>query len=382
MQHREVYLDNAATTKPHREVIKYIDEINIKNYGNPSSLHMKGIEAERIIKDSKQIISKSLNTQPGNIIFTASGTEANNIAILGYLKANRRAGNHIVTLKTEHPSIFNIYKHLENEGYDVDYIEVDKKGKADLDQLRNAVTENTILVSIMMVNSETGFIHKPSEISYIIKKKNSNTAFHTDCVQSYGKYKISPETDNIDLLTISAHKIHGPKGSGALYKRKGLKLLPLLYGGGQEDALRPGTENVSAIAGFGLAAHIMNNDINSNYTHVQGLNKILKNELLSLNNIKVISPEDASPYILSVSFEGIKAEVLLHHLERYGIYVSTGSACSSRNKHRSYVLTSMGINPKVIDGVIRFSLSIDNTEDEIIYTIHTLKDVITSLRQV
>ncbi len=381
--HREVYLDNSATTRPFDEVIEYMDFINKKTYGNPSSVHLKGIEAEKELKLAREIIANSLGVNSKQIYFTSGGTESNNMSIFGYLKANLRKGKHIITTKIEHPSVLEVYKYLEKEGYSVDYIDVDENGIVLLEMLENRIKDDTSLISVMHTNNETGAIQPIDEIVKIRNKCNKNTVIHVDAVQAYGKLKLNPKISGIDLLTISAHKIHGPKGVGAIYVNSDVKIQPIIFGGGQESSMRSGTENVAGIGGFGIAAKIMNGNINKNLKKVIDL-KTTFIEMLKANftDYGIISPENSSPYILSIYFSNIKAEVLLHHLEIQGIYVSTGSACSShkpKNK-QSHVLLAMGLKQSAIEGAIRISFSEQNEIEDIKYTIENLKNIISKLR--
>lgn len=375
---REIYLDNSATTRPYDEVIEYISKINKEIYGNPSSLHLKGLEAEKHIKNAREIIAKSLSVENQEIYFTSGGTESNNLAILGYLEANPRKGKKIITTKIEHPSVLEVYKYLMEKGYSVHFLNVDYKGIIDLDSLKEAIDEETALISIIYVNNEIGSVQPISDIVEIKNQKNRDTVIHLDAVQAYGKMKIAPKKLGIDLMSISSHKIHGPKGVGALYVKKGLKVKPLFVGGGQELAMRSGTENVSGICGFGMAADITNKKIEENYLQCAKIKEYFKNRLKEefSEDVLIISSKDSSPYILNVSFSNIKAEVLLHHLEMKNIFVSTGSACSSRRNTHSHVLKALGIRPERIDGAIRFSFSAFNSIDEMEYTIEVLKEIL------
>ena len=375
---REIYLDNSATTRPYDEVIEYISKINKEIYGNPSSLHLKGLEAEKHIKNAREIIAKSLSVENQEIYFTSGGTESNNLAILGYLEANPRKGKKIITTKIEHPSVLEVYKYLMEKGYSVHFLNVDYKGIIDLDSLKEAIDEETALISIIYVNNEIGSVQPISDIVEIKNQKNRDTVIHLDAVQAYGKMKIAPKKLGIDLMSISSHKIHGPKGVGALYVKKGLKVKPLFVGGGQELAMRSCTENVSGICGFGMAADITNKKIEENYLQCAKIKEYFKNRLKEefSEDVLIISSKDSSPYILNVSFSNIKAEVLLHHLEMKNIFVSTGSACSSRRNTHSHVLKALGIRPERIDGAIRFSFSAFNSIDEMEYTIEVLKEIL------
>lgn len=375
---KEVYLDNSATTKPYDEVIQYITQISKEVYGNPSSMHLKGLEAEKHIKNAREIIAKSLAVDSQEIYFTSGGTEANNLAILGFLEANPRKGKKIITTKIEHPSVLEVYKYLMDRGYTVQFLDVDYRGMIDLNSLREAIDEDTALISIIYVNNEIGSIQPISEIVDIKNEKNRDAVIHLDAVQAYGKMKIAPRKLGIDLMSMSSHKIHGPKGVGALYIKKGLKVRPLLIGGGQELSMRSGTENVSGICGFGMAADLTDKKIDENYLRCAKIKEYFKNRLKEefSGDVLIVSPKDSSPYILNVSFSNIKAEVLLHHLEMKNIFVSTGSACSSRKNTHSHVLKALGLKPEKIDGAIRFSFSAFNSINDMEYTIEALKEIL------
>jgi len=374
---REIYLDNSATTRQYDEVTELIWDISKNTYGNPSSLHTMGIEAEKLVNSAREAIAATLSAEPKEIYFTSGGTESNNLAIRGYLNGNPRAGKHLITTKTEHPSVLEVFRHLEESGYSVDYISVDKEGALDLDELKGKINPETALISIILVNNETGAIQDINEISAIRDRINPKTVIHVDAVQAYGKIPFAPGKSGIGLLSMSSHKIHGPKGVGAVYVSRNLRIKPLFFGGGQESLLRSGTENVPGIAGFGLAARKKFEDIEENFKQVLTLRDYFI-EKLSESNVdhRVISPGSGSPYILNIAFEGVKAEVLLHHLEQDGIFVSTGSACSSRKKIRSHVLSAMGISNNLIDGAIRFSFSSFNTINEIDETVKSIERII------
>ncbi|MDP4092766.1 MAG: cysteine desulfurase family protein [Bacillota bacterium] len=378
---REIYLDNAATTRAYDEVISYMNDINIKYYGNPSSMHTKGIEAEKLLKLARERIAGSMGAVPGEIYFTSGGTEANNMAIFGYLEANRHSGKHIITTAVEHPSVLEVYKYLSKKGYTVDFINPDSQGIIDLNMLESKITSETALISLLYVNNETGAVQPVQEVVEIKNRLNRNAAIHMDAVQAYGKIRINPGKSGIDLMSVSSHKIHGPKGCGALFVRNGIKLQSILFGGGQENKLRSGTENVPGISGFGLASEITFRNINENSQKLSAL-KSRFIELLEekIQDYRVISNENSSPYILNVAFKNLKAEVLLHHLEERGIFVSTGSACSSRRNTSSHVLKAMAVEPCYIDGAIRFSFSSFTSIEDIEYTVSALVDIIPRIR--
>ncbi len=374
-----IYFDNSATTIPYNEAIDYQCLISKSIYGNPSSLHNLGISAEKCIKNARNILAKSLDVEPSEIFFTSGGTESNNLAIRGYLKSNSNKGKHIITSMIEHPSVLEIFSHYSKNNYSVDFISVDKNGLIDLDKLEARIDSHTSLISIMYINNEVGIIQPIEEVIKIKNKVNKNTVVHVDAVQAFGKIAIKPSRLGIDMLSISAHKVHGPKGIGCLFVRKGLKIHPLLLGGGQESNIRSGTENVGGIAGFGKAIELLNKQdtIQERFEFVLGLkNYFIKRLESEIQDLIIISSEKASPYILNVSFKNIRAEVLLHHLEEKNIYVSTGSACSSKKKIHSHVLKAMGVKPSDIEGAIRFSFSHMNTFKEVDIAIDAIKAIL------
>ena len=371
----EIYFDNSATTKPFLEVIEVISSELKNTYGNPSALHKLGIEAEKVLKKSRQDIANTLKVKPKEIIFTSGGTESNNFAIKGYLDRNR--GGHILTTKIEHPSVLKVFEYLETKGYSVDYIDVLENGKIDLNDLENKITNDTCLISVMYVNNETGAVQPIEKVIDIKNLKNPSIKVHVDAVQAYGKLNIDLSKLKIDMMSISSHKIHGPKGVGCLFVRDGVKISPVMLGGGQEDGLRSGTENVPAIAGFSKAAVIIHQSISENYDKVYDLKRTFLDELAKTNiEYEVVSNEDGLPYILNIAFLNTKSEVMLHHLEQKGVYVSTGSACSQRRKKYSHVLKAMGKRLDVIDSAIRFSFSSKNTKDEVLKTVKYIEEIV------
>ncbi len=371
-----VYLDNSSTTRSFRECAELVSDVMYNSFGNPSSLHRKGIEAEKLIKTARIQIAQTLKVEPESIYFTSGGTEADNLAILGAARAGR--GKHILSTSIEHPAVLNTLKYLEKRGYTVELIPVSKRGVVDIERLSKMIRKDTVLVSCMYVNNEIGTVQPVEKIGKIIKVQNPNTLFHVDAVQAYGKFLFSAAQLEADFITLSSHKIHGPKGVGALYIKNKNKLVPIFYGGGQQGNIRPGTENVPGIAGFGLAAKMSFDSIAEKAAKMEKLKNRLKDGLKAhLDDIVINTPEDISaPHILNVSFGNVKSEVLLHSLEADGVYVSSGSACSSHKKGPSYVLTSIGTDKKMIDGSIRFSLSEFTTAEEIDYAVEcTVKHV-------
>ncbi|WP_069650032.1 cysteine desulfurase family protein [Caloranaerobacter ferrireducens] len=381
----EVYLDNSATTRPRDEVIDAMIYMLKSAYGNPSSLHRKGLEAEKEIEKSRKIISKFLGVDSKEIFFTSGGTESNNIAIQGLIKKYAKRGKHIITTKIEHPSVLNIFKHYEEKGFEVTYLDVNEKGIVDLKQLERSINDKTILVSIMMVNNEIGTIQPIKEITEIIKKKNKSVKLHVDGVQAFGKIDVPLKNLGIDTFSFSGHKIHGPKGVGGLYIRNGITLEPIIFGGNQEKGLKSGTENTPGVIGLGKAVEIIKNNFKDEKNYIKELKQYFIDKVVErIDNIKINSYTDdrCAPHIVNISFIGVKGEVLLHYLEEDGIFVSTGSACSSHKKGRSHVLKSIGLKEKEIEGAIRFSLAYYNTKEEIEYVVDKLEKSVRDIRKI
>ena len=383
----EAYLDNSATTRRSDRACQLMVDLLTKDYGNPSSLHMKGIEAERFVETAKKKIAKTLRVSEKEIIFTSGGTESNNLAIIGAAMANRRAGNHIITTSIEHASVENPMEFLKEQGFEITYLSVDENGIISLEELEEAVTEQTILVSMMQVNNEIGAIEPVAEAAELIKKKNPDTLIHVDAIQSYGKMYIYPKKLGIDMLSVSGHKIHGPKGSGFLWVREKTKLKPLILGGGQQKGMRSGTENVPAIAGLGEAAEEIYENLDEKRAHLYGLKQRFIDgiEKLEGTHVNGKTGEDSAPHIVSVSFEGIRSEVLLHSLEDRGIYVSSGSACSSNNhagkQKGSKTLRNIHLKENLLDSTLRFSFSVHTTEEEIDYALEVLGELLPVLKK-
>ncbi len=383
----EAYLDNSATTRCSDRACQLMVDLLTRDYGNPSSLHMKGIEAERFVETAKKKIAKTLRVSEKEIIFTSGGTESNNLAIIGAAMANRRAGNHIITTSIEHASVENPMEFLKEQGFDITYLSVDENGIISLEELEEAVTEQTILVSMMQVNNEIGAIEPVAEAAELIKKKNPATLIHVDAIQSYGKMYIYPKKLGIDMLSVSGHKIHGPKGSGFLWVKEKTKLKPLILGGGQQKGMRSGTENVPAIAGLGEAAEEIYENLDEKRAHLYGLKQRFIDgiEKLEGTHVNGKTGEDSAPHIVSVSFEGIRSEVLLHSLEDRGIYVSSGSACSSNNhagkQKGSRTLRNIHLKENLLDSTLRFSFSVHTTEEEIDYALEVLGELLPVLKK-
>lgn len=364
-----IYIDNSATTKQYPQVTETMTKYMEEYFGNPSSMYQLGLDSEKAVKHARKQVEEAMGAGNGTLIFTSGGTEADNTAIFGAARALRRRGNRIITSAVEHPAVLECCKRLEQDGYDVVYVGVDDKCRLDLERLEDAIDENTILVSLMQVNNEAGTIMPVDAVKDLMKKKNAPGWFHCDAVQSFGKLQVS---ESADLISVSSHKIHGPKGAGALFVRKGIHLPALIEGGGQEHGNRSGTENVPAITGFGTAAELSAKDRDEERQRVSVMRRaLLKGLKDNLEDLKINSVEEdgvasgqCCSSILNISFLGTRGEVLLHTLEQDGIYVSTGSACSSNKKGQSHVLGAMGLKDKEIEGALRFSFGRFNEIDE------------------
>lgn len=379
----EAYFDNSATTKVLDCVKNAVVDAMCVNYGNAAAKHRKGVEAENLVREAKKAIADTLKVQEKEILFTSGGTESNNTALIGTALANRRAGKHLITTGVEHPSIYNTMSFLEEMGFEVTYLPVDHLGHISLEDLEKAIREDTILVSVMYVNNEVGAVEPIEAISQCIKKKNPKTLFHVDAIQAYGKYKIRPKKQGIDLLSVSGHKIHAPKGVGFLYIRDGVKIRPILFGGGQQKGMRSGTENVPGCVGLGVAAREAYKDFDARIEKLYTLREHLIAGLKPLGGVTINGSEDRTnaPQIVSASFEGVRSEVLLHALEDKGVYVSSGSACSSNHPGISGTLKGIGVKKELLDSTIRFSLGDLNTEEEVDYAIGVLGELLPVLRR-
>lgn len=379
----EVYLDNSATTRCYESVRDVVGKVMCEDYGNPSSMHRKGIEAERYMREAKETFADLLKVQEKEIFFTSGGTESDNLALIGCAKANSRAGKHLITSSIEHPAILNAMQHLEEEGFRVTYLPVDKEGKIRLDALKEALCQETILVSIMYLNNEIGSVQPIAEAVRIVKSYNPHILFHTDAVQGFGKYHIYPKRMGIDLMSISGHKIHGPKGIGVLYVNEKAKIKPILFGGQQQKNIRSGTENVPGIAGIGVAAKEIYRDLDEKVAYMRRLKNYFIEEISQMDRVKVhgLTGEDSAPHIVSVGIAGVRSEVLLHALEDSGIYVSSGSACSSNHPSISGVLRGIGTEKEYLDSTLRFSFSEFTTMEEVEYTLKMLRQYVPMLRK-
>lgn len=376
----EAYFDNAATTRVAPEVQEIVKKVMDLDYGNPSSRHRKGAEAEKYIKEAQDIIAGTLKAEPKEIIFTSGGTESNNMALIGAAFANRRRGNHIISTRIEHASVYNPLLFLEEQGFRITFLDVDRQGHVDLEELKQAICPETILVSVMMVNNEIGAIEPIEEIGRIVKKANPDILFHVDAIQAYGKLKISVKRCKIDLLSVSGHKIHGPKGTGFLYVRDKVKLKPIIYGGGQQRDFRSGTENVPGIAGLGMAAKL----IYTNHAEkIAGIRQVKDAFLDGVRKLDgVVDNSGEAPHIASVSFRGIeRSEVLLHALEAKGVYCSSGSACSSNHPAISGTLKAIGVEDELLNATLRFSFSVYSTVEEAEYAVQVLAEELPKRRE-
>ena len=379
----EVYLDNSATTKVFPEVAELMTKVMLEDYGNPSSLHFKGLDGENYIKKAKEQIAKVLKVNEKEIYFTSGGTESDNLAIIGCAMANKRAGMHLITTKIEHPAVLETMKYLEQQGFEVTYLPVNEYGQIRLEDLKAAMRRDTILVSIMHTNNEIGALQPIAEAGALIKAMNPRCLFHVDAVQGFGKCRIWPKKMMVDLLSVSAHKIHGPKGSGFLYVREKVKILPINYGGGQQKGMRSGTENVPAIAGLGLATQMIYSNLETDVEYIYKIRETFVQGVSLMEGITVNgkSGKDTSCHVVSVSFAGVRSEVLLHALEDKGVCVSAGSACASNHPQTSETLKAIGVEKHLLDSTIRFSFSVFTTMEEIEYTLQALREIVPVLRK-
>ena len=378
----ECYLDNSATTKAFDEVIEAVKSEMSEYYGNPSSMHIKGFEAEKKIKETTKIIASTLKCDESEIIYTSGGTEADNMALIGIARAYKRSGKHIITSSIEHAAVLQSAESLKEEGYEITYLPTDSKGVINLEELENSIREDTILVSVMGVNNEIGTVEPIEKISDIIKKKNPNTLFHVDAVQAYGKIKLIPKKMGIDLLSVSGHKIHGPKGIGFLYVSYKVKIKPIIFGGGQQKNMRSGTENVCGIMGLGAAVKRIFDNFDEDTARMRELREYMIKGLMECEGVTIngADAEDSAPHIVSASVKGVRAEVLLHSLEEKGIYISSGSACASNKPAVSATLKAIGVDKDLLDSTVRFSFSVLTTKDEIDYALENFKETIEKLR--
>lgn len=379
----EIYLDNSATTKCLDEVVSLMDKIYLSEYGNPSSMHTKGVEAEKYLRNAKETIARNLRVLPKEIYFTSGGTESDNLALIGTAMANRRFGNHLITTKIEHPAVLQVMKYLEGQGFRVTYLPVDEYGVISLDDLRKAVCRETILVSMMHTNNEIGALQPVAEAAALVKSMKPSVVFHVDAVQGYGKFRIYPKKMGIDLMSVSGHKIHGPKGVGFLYVSERVKIAPILWGGGQQNGMRSGTENLPGIVGMAEAVRLLYLDLDRDVERLYRLKERFIRGIEAIDRIRINGRTgfDSAPHIVNVSFLGVRAQVLLNELSERGIYVSAGSACAAHKHTDSQTLTAIGLKQEYMDAAVRFSFSIFTTEEEIDKTLEALAEVLPTLRK-
>ncbi len=379
----EVYLDNSATTRCFDQVAELAAKVMTLDYGNPSSMHNKGVDGEKYLRHAREVIAKNLKVNEKEILFTSGGTESDNMALIGTAFANQRAGRHLITTQIEHPAVLQAMQYLEKQDFEVTYLPVDANGQVKLEELQRSLRKDTILVSIMHTNNEIGSLQPVAEAGAIIKRFNPSIVFHVDAVQGYGKFRIHPKRLNIDLLSVSAHKIHGPKGIGFLYINEKIKIHPIIFGGGQQKGMRSGTENVPAIAGMALAIEKMYQNLDEEVEKLYQLKQHFIDGVMKIEDVKIngLTGRDSAPHVVSVSVRGVRSEVLLHALEDKGIFVSAGSACASNKPSISATLQAIGVEKDLLDSTIRFSFSVFTTTEEIDYTLQNMYAIIPMLRK-
>ena len=379
----EAYFDNSATTRCYPEVAEIVVKTMTEDFGNPSAMHLKGVEAEKYVREAAQTLAKILKVNEKEIIFTSGGTESNNLALFGGADANKRSGNHIITTSVEHAAVGQPAERLEQMGYEVTIVPVDHRGVVQLEALEKALRPDTILVSTMYVNNEVGAVMPVEEIAKLVHEKSPKALYHVDAIQAFGKYRIYPKKAGIDMLSVSSHKIHGPKGVGFLYINEKARIQPQILGGGQQAGMRSGTDNVPGIAGLGVAAKMVYTDFDKKIEHMYQLKESLAEGFLKLPDVRLNGMEirEGAPQILSASFLGVRSEVLLHTLEEKGIYVSAGSACSSHKRKAAGTLSAMGMEAAQRESTLRFSFSEENTFEEVDYALEVIGQVLPMLRR-
>lgn len=379
----EAYFDNSATTRCYPEVAEIVVKTMTEDFGNPSAMHLKGVEAEKYVREAAQTLAKILKVNEKEIIFTSGGTESNNLALFGGADANKRSGNHIITTSVEHAAVGQPAERLEQMGYEVTIVPVDHRGVVQLEALEKALRPDTILVSTMYVNNEVGAVMPVEEIAKLVHEKSPKALYHVDAIQAFGKYRIYPKKAGIDMLSVSSHKIHGPKGVGFLYINEKARIQPQILGGGQQAGMRSGTDNVPGIAGLGVAAKMVYTDFDKKIEHMYQLKERLAEGFLKLPDVRLNGMEirESAPQILSASFLGVRSEVLLHTLEEKGIYVSAGSACSSHKRKAAGTLSAMGMEAAQRESTLRFSFSEENTFEEVDYALEVIGQVLPMLRR-
>lgn len=379
----EVYFDNSATTRCYDSVKDIVVKTMTEDFGNPSAMHLKGVEAEKYIKNSAETLARILKVQEKEILFTSGGTESDNLALIGAAMANKRSGNHIITTSVEHPAVSQPALFLQEQGFEVTYLPVDGRGRVKLEALKAVLRPDTILVSVMYVNNEVGAVMPVEEIAALIHEKSPKALFHVDAIQAFGKYRIYPKKMGIDLLSVSSHKIHGPKGVGFLYINEKVKIQPQILGGGQQSGMRSGTDNVPGIAGLGVAAEEIYRNLDENVEKMYGLKEYIAEGLEKIGDIRIngMALREGAPQILSISVMGVRSEVLLHSLEERGIFVSAGSACSSHKRKLSPTLTAMGMPKDQIESTVRLSFSEENILEEADYFLKVMGELVPMLRR-
>ena len=379
----EVYFDNSATTRCYDSVKDIVVKAMIEDFGNPSAMHLKGVEAEKYIKSSAESLARLLKVQEKEILFTSGGTESDNLALIGATLANKRSGNHIITTSVEHPAVSQPALFLQEQGFEVTYLPVDSRGVVKMDALKAVLREDTILVSVMYVNNEVGAVMPVEEIAALVHEKSPKALFHVDAIQAFGKYRIYPKKMGIDLLSVSGHKIHGPKGVGFLYINEKAKIQPQILGGGQQGGMRSGTDNVPGIAGLGAAAVEIYKNLEENVENMYRLKEYIAQGLEKIGDIRIngMDLREGAPQILSISVMGVRSEVLLHSLEERGIYVSAGSACSSHKRKPSATLAAMGMSKDQIESTLRLSFCEENTIEEADYFLQVMGELVPMLRR-
>ena len=379
----EVYFDNSATTRCYDSVKDIVVKAMTEDFGNPSAMHLKGVEAEKYIKSSAENLARLLKVQEKEILFTSGGTESDNLALIGAAFANKRSGNHIITTSVEHPAVSQPALFLQEQGFEVTYLPVDSRGVVKMDALKAVLREDTILVSVMYVNNEVGAVMPVEEIAALVHEKSPRALFHVDAIQAFGKYRIYPKKMGIDLLSVSGHKIHGPKGVGFLYINEKAKIQPQILGGGQQGGMRSGTDNVPGIAGLGAAAVEIYKNLEENVENMYRLKEHIAQGLERIGDIRIngMDLREGAPQILSISVMGVRSEVLLHSLEERGIYVSAGSACSSHKRKPSATLAAMGMSKDQIESTVRLSFCEENTIEEADYFLQVMGELVPMLRR-
>ena len=380
----EVYLDNSATTQASAGVLKAVSAAMTDYYGNPSAMHSMGVMAENKVREARELLARLLKVEGKEIYFTSGGTEANNMALIGAAMANKRAGNRIITTQIEHASVSNTMAYLKEQGFEIVTLPVDRYGQVKMQALEEAMTEDTIMVSVMYVNNEMGAVEPIEEIHRAIRAVNPSVVFHVDAIQAFGKYKIYPKRLGIDLLSVSGHKFHAPKGVGFLYKNSHVKVKPIIFGGGQQDGLRSGTLNVPGIVGLAVAAEEAYTNFEEKQEKLYQLKERFVTEIQTIEGTRIngYPGRESAPHIVSVSFDGVRSEVLLHALEERGIYASAGSACSSHKASVSPTLKALALDKKYLDATLRFSFSTQTTEEELCFAVEALREILPILRKV